>query len=117
MINIVPYYILRSFLITLVIETTVAYILKIKDKKDILNVILVNLLTNPLLNAIIITINIFIGIFERNIVLLILEISIIFIEGFIYHKVLNYKKINAYLLALILNFSSYFIGTIINNFL
>ena len=117
MISIIPYYMLRSLIITLIIEISIALILKIKNKKDILNVILVNLFTNPLLNSIIIPINIFIGILERNIVLIILEILIIFIEGFIYQKVLNYKKINAYLLSLILNFSSYFIGIIINNFL
>ena len=73
-----------------------------------------NLLTNPLLNAIIIYVNIFIGIKERNISLIFLEIFVVFIEGFIYQKVLKYKKINCYLLSLILNFSSCFLGTIIN---
>lgn len=117
MISIVPYYMLRSLIITLIIEIVLALSFKIKNKKDLLNILLVNLLTNPLLNSIIISINIFIGIKARNITLFFFEIFIVFIEGFIYQKVLKYKKINPYLLSLILNFSSYFLGTIINNFL
>ena len=117
MIELIPYYMIRSLLITLVVEILVAIVLKIKDKKDLLNILLVNLLTNPLLNAIIIYINVFYSIKARNISLIFLEIFIVFIEGFIYKKVLKYKKINCYLLSLILNFSSYILGTIINNFL
>ena len=108
---------IRSLVITLIDEIFIAIILKIKDKKDLLNILLVNLLTNPLLNAIIIYINVFYSIKARNISLIFLEIFVVFIEGFIYKKVLKYKKINCYLLSLILNFSSYILGTIINNFL
>ena len=117
MIELIPYYMIRSLIITLIAELSIAIILKIKNKKDILNIILVNLLTNPLLNAIIIYINVFYSIKARNISLIFLEILVIFIEGFIYKKVLEYKKINAYLLSLILNLGSCVLGTIINNFL
>ena len=108
---------IRSLVITLIDEIFIAIILKIKDKKDLLNILLVNLLTNPLLNAIIIYINVFYSIKARNISLIFLEIFVVFIEGFIYKNVLKYKKINCYLLSLILNISSCILGTIINNFL
>ena len=117
MIQLIPYYIIRSLLITVIIEVLIALILKIKDKKDILNIILVNIFTNLLLNAIIIYINIFYGIRERNVNLIFLEIFIVFIEGFVYSKVLRYKKFNVYLLSIILNLSSYILGEIINNFM
>ena len=117
MIELIPYYLIRSLLITIIIELLMSWLLKIRDKKDILNILLVNVFTNLLLNAIIIYINIFYGIRERNISLIIFEIFIVFIEGFVYSKVLKYKRINFYLLSLILNISSYIIGEIINNFL
>ena len=117
MIQLIPYYFIKSLLITIIIELLIAWLLKIRDKKDILNIILVNVFTNLLLNAIIIYVNIFHGVRERNISLIILEIFIVFIEGFVYSKVLKYKRINFYLLSLILNISSYLLGEIINNFL
>ena len=47
---------------------------------------------------------------------IIFELIAFFIEGFIYNKVLKYKKINGYILSLILNISSYSIGHIVNYF-
>ncbi len=117
MIDLIPYYMIRSLILTVIIELVIALLLKIKEKKDLLNVILVNVFTNPLLNAIILYVNIFYGVKDRNICLIFLEVTIVIIEGFIYSKVLKYKKINGYLLSLILNCCSYFIGTIINIFL
>ena len=100
---------------TIIIECTIAYILKVRDKKDLINVVLVNVLTNPLLVSTTTLIKVFISIKLHNILLPIFEIIAFIVEGFIYHKCLNYKKINGFLLSLILNLSSYFIGTLINN--
>ena len=44
---------------------------------------------------------------------IIMEIIVLFVEGTIYNKYFKYKKINPYLVSLILNASSYFIGGII----
>lgn len=100
---------------TIIIELLVAILLKIRNKKDILNIVLVNIMTNPLLVTITLYINIFYGLKYRNILIYPLELLVVLTEGRIYKKHLNYKKINPYLLSLILNASSYLIGLVINN--
>ena len=102
-----------SLLCTLIIEVSIAFILQYR-KKDLLNVLLVNVLTNPLLNSSVIAINYFYGLKARNISLYIFEVLVILTEGFIYNKYLERKKINGYLLSLILNIASYVIGLLIN---
>lgn len=114
LINDLPLIMLRCLILTIIIEVIIGLILKIKNKKDILNIILVNIITNPIVVSIPVYINIKFGLLERNISLIILEILTLFVEGFIYKEVLNYKKINPYLISLILNMSSYLIGEIIN---
>ncbi len=108
-----PKVMLISLVSTIIIEVTVAFILHYR-KKDLVNVILVNILTNPLLNSLVIAINVYYGIIARNISLYILEIMVVIIEGFIYQKYLNNKKINGYIVSLILNIASYGIGLLIN---
>lgn len=114
LINEIPYYMARAVILTVIIETCVSFIIGIKNKKDLLNIILVNIMTNPLVNSITIFLNFYFGIFSRNVGLVILEILAVISEGFVYKKYLNFKKINPYVLSLILNCSSYFIGEMIN---
>ena len=116
-INEIPYYILRSLLFTIIIELIMALILGIRYKKDLLNVILVNLITNPIVNITVITLNIYVGLTARNYSLYILEVLVLLTEGLIYRKVLSYKKINWFLVSLILNISSFGIGEVINHFI
>lgn len=111
-----PKIIIYSLLITLVIECLIALILGYR-KKDLLNVFLVNVLTNPLLNAVIASINYYCGLKARYIALIVLEIIVFMVEGFIYYKYLDRRKINPYILSLILNISSFVLGRIINNFI
>ena len=110
----IPYIMIRCLLLTIIIEVLFFLLLKGRNKKDIINVILVNIITNPIVVIIPIYLNLRYGIIYRNISLIILEISIVLIEGFCYKKSLKYNKINPYLLALILNILSYSIGEIIN---
>lgn len=111
-----PIVMIRCLLVTIIIELLVALILKVKDKKDILNIILVNTMTNPLLVSLTVYIT-YNRLFNRTISIIILEFLVVLIEGFTYKKVLKYKKINPFILSLILNFLSYFIGEIINYFI
>lgn len=92
-----------------------SFLLKIRNKKDLINIVLVNVLTNPIVVTVPVYFNVQYGIFERKICLIILEIATIIIEGTIYKKYLNFKKINPYILSLILNLVSYLIGELINN--
>ena len=112
-INDLPFIMINCLLFTIIIEIILAMILKVKDKKDILNILLVNIMTNPIVVSLPVFINIRFGLFERNITVLILEIFTVLIEGKIYSKYLKFKKINPYALSLILNLCSYIIGDII----
>ena len=110
----IPYIMIRCLILTIIIEVIVSLIFKVKDKKDILNIILVNVITNPIVVIIPMYSYLRFGLIYRNISLIILEILTVITEGYCYKKALKYKKLNPYLLSLILNISSYFIGEVIN---
>ena len=114
LISELPIVLLRSLLITLLIEITIAFILKYR-KMDLLMVLLVNIMTNPLLNSLVVCVDYYYGNSYRTITLIIMEILVVFIEGLIYNKSVSNKKINGYLLSLILNASSFLFGLIINS--
>ena len=113
LISDLPKVMLISLICTIVIEITFAFMLGYR-KKDLINVLLVNILTNPLLNSVIVAINYYYGLEARNISLLILEILVVLVEGFVYSKYLTKKNINGYLLSLVLNIASYGLGLLIN---
>lgn len=113
-INDLPIIMLYCLIITIVIEFIGAFVIGVRNKKDILNVILVNLVTNPLVTSIPILVLVYYGFKERVIMLIILELLTFIGEGFIYSKTLVFKKINPYLLSLVLNLLSYGIGEFIN---
>ena len=116
-INELPMIMIRCLLLTIIIEIIVGLILGIRNKKDIINIILVNIVTNPIVVSIPILVYIYLGYKYEVISLYILEVLTVLIEGFIYLKVINYKRINPFLLSLFLNLSSYLIGELINYFL
>lgn len=113
-INELPLIMLICLSSTIMIELIMSLLLGIRNKKDILNVILVNIMTNPLVVSILMYIT-YNRLFNTTISIIILEILVILTEGFAYKKVLTFDKINPYVLSLILNISSYFIGELLNN--
>ncbi len=113
-INELPLIMLICLSSTIMIELIMSLLLGIRNKKDILNVILVNIMTNPLVVSILMYITYY-RLFNTTISIIILEILVILTEGFTYKKVLTFDKINPYVLSLILNISSYFIGRVLNN--
>lgn len=113
-INELPLIMLICLSSTIVIELIMSLLLGIRNKKDILNVILVNIMTNPLVVSILMYIT-YNRLFNTTISIIILEILVVLTEGFTYKKVLTFDKINPYVLSLILNISSYFIGGLLNN--
>ena len=80
-------------LMTIIIECGIAFLLGYR-KKDLLNVLLVNVLTNPVVSSVPVYFNYYHGLRARNISLYILEIIVFLVEGFIYVKVLKRRKIN-----------------------
>lgn len=113
-INELPLIMLICLSSTIVIELIMSLLLGMRNKKDILNVILVNIMTNPLVVSILMYIT-YNRLFNITISIIILEILVVLTEGFTYKKVLTFDKINPYVLSLILNISSYFIGGLLNN--
>lgn len=113
-INELPLIMLICLSSTIVIELIMSLLLGMRNKKDILNVIFVNIMTNPLVVSILMYIT-YNRLFNTTISIIILEILVILTEGFTYKKVLTFDKINPYVLSLILNISSYFIGGLLNN--
>ena len=113
LISDLPKVMLISLSLTLIFELGMALILKYRGK-DLVNIFLVNVLTNPLLNSVIVAINYYYGLKARFICLIIMEIFVVIIEGIIYYKYLNRRKINGFLLSLILNIASYGLGLLIN---
>ena len=110
--------IIISLILTIVIEVTLSLIIGLRDTDNIEKVILVNILTNPL---VVTTTNIVYLLSQsyifRNIVLGFLEVAVIFVEGFLFKKLLKDFKINSYLFALYLNGISFLLGIIINHFI
>ncbi len=109
----IPFVMLKCLILTIIIETLIALIIGYR-KKDILNVILVNAITNPLVTGLPVFFNVFYSVKARNIALIILEVFTLLFEGIIYKKYLKEKKLNSFVLSLILNASSYGLGLIIN---
>ena len=110
-------YMLICLILTIVVEVLVALILKVRNKLDLINIVLVNILTNPLLVSTTNLISINYGLKIGYIFLFIFELLAVFIEGLIYKKYLDYRKINPYVLSLILNVCSYLCGLTINLFI
>lgn len=115
LINNLPIIMLKCLMYTIIIECVVSIIIGVRNRKDYINIILVNIMTNPLVTSIPVFMNVQFGILERNISLLILELFAILSEGFVYSKYLKFRKINPYILSVILNGASYLIGKFIIN--
>lgn len=108
------YIMFMCLIITITIEILLAYALKVRDKLDFLNVLLVNILTNPILVITTYMIGIASTKMNQDIFTYVFEVLVVLAEGYIYKKVLKYKKINCFILSLILNIGSYLIGLLIN---
>lgn len=102
-----------SLILTIFIELLISILIGIKRRNDIITIITVNTLTNPIVVFISNVLKSFkIALLYWGIVVII-ELIIVFIEGKIYEKVLNFKKISGLKLSFINNSISFTIGIII----
>ena len=105
---------IKSLLLTLIIELTVSIILGIRNKDDIKVIICANICTNPVIvyiTSCILLLNNMVIYFTS---VIILEICVCIVEYLIYKKCLDLKKISPFVLSLINNISSFGIGIIIS---
>lgn len=112
-----PVYVFICLFLTVLLEEISAFLLGVRKKEDFITIGLVNMMTNPLLVVCSTIVNSFFGVKARNISLLILEFLVVVIEGLLYRRTLERKKLNIFLFSFILNVCSYFGGCIIFLFL
>lgn len=98
--------------LTVVIEAAAAFICGVRTRRGQFTVLLANIITNPLMNSILTAVSFLISPAAYYYFLVPLEIAVVLAEGLIYKKTLPIKM-NPFLLSLILNVCSYFIGTLI----
>ena len=103
-----------SFVLTLALESSFFLVIGKRNRKDLLLLLLVNIITNP---VVVLTYNILvfnIG-FNRVLVIIPLEILAVLTEGFYYKKYgCDFKR--PYLFSLSANAFSYFSGLILQTF-
>ena len=106
-----------SLILTLIIELTLALLVNIRDEDNIFTVIFASVVTNPIVVFTVNMINLLNNYVLTRVVVYILEILVVFAEGYIFKKYMKNLKMNPYLFALYLNGFSFFIGEVINIFL
>lgn len=117
MLNDLPLIMVRCLLLTVMAEVALGFVLGVRKKRDIVNVVLVNVLTNPFASSVPFVINFFRGLRARNIAVACLEVFALVTEALIYKKVLDFKRIQPFLLSLLLNAFSFLLGEVINRIL
>lgn len=100
-------------LLTIVIELAVAILFGFRKKIEIITIIFVNLLTNPVLNYFL-WVNDYFSFFKSNLLLtLFLEVVVVFVEWKLLMYILQEKSNKLFRLSLAMNFCSYIAGVLI----
>ncbi len=105
---------LTALVLTILIEETVTFFLGYRSKSTFLVVSLVNVITNPIANYLVMTNNIF-NIIKPDISLvLVLEVLIVYIEWKILEYALPNQEKHSYLfLSIIMNLASFLSGILL----
>ncbi len=104
--------------LTIIIELGIALLLGIKEKSDIFNLIVINCITNPILNYIMMIVT---YLTSNNIIIYFLfslfEVVVIYLEYRFYRKKILFKKLDLLVLSTVLNISSIILGFVISGIL
>lgn len=104
---------LLALILTLISELTVLRLFGYKRKIELVSVILVNLITNPLLNYIFLSNNYF-GFLTVNIfTILLMEFIVVLVEWRLLVFALEKNAIKLFVLSLVMNFCSFMLGVIL----
>lgn len=114
MISLLPQIMARCLILTVLIECGFAFLLGIRKKSDILLILLINVITNPVVVVSSALVNFYYGSQAVTVYKFIIEFTVLAVEGITYYKLLDYRKINPFLVSLLLNSASYLSGEIIN---
>ena len=97
-------------ILTVIIEAGFSFLLGVRTGYGQLIVLIVNVITNPILNSILTVVSFYMPRSFYYYFLIPLEILVVVAEGLIYKKSLP-LKINPFIFSIILNSCSYFIGS------
>ena len=103
-----------NLILTLVIELSIAIILRVRETSDWLRIMIINCITNPIVNCIYYLSLYFLypSLPALIVCVTILELLVWIVEFLYFKNSLNYKKIHPLLLSFILNAGSFFFGLI-----
>ncbi len=107
---------LNNLLIVFVIETPIAFLMGARKLNKIATVMLANVVTNPVVVFCTLMTILFAGKWS-SIVLIVLEISALLTEGYIFSEFKIFEKKNPWLISLGLNSASFLAGEIIDIFI
>ncbi len=113
MLSDLPRQMVICLLLTILIEGLAALALGVRSRQGLAVVTLANIVTNPLLVCSVYITGYFCGNSVRMPLEYALEIAAVITEGIIYLKIPVHKKLNPFLLSLILNAVSYASGYVI----
>ena len=113
--NVILLSLFRSLMLTLVIEISLAVLLDIRGGKDLAISVLVNVLTNPVVNY---CYDWAIFLFSENspytwLILAFLELAAVFCEFFIYRQLLTFERFGKLKLSFLLNGASFLVGLLV----
>ena len=103
-----------SLALTLLLETGLGALLGLRKPKDLLLVVLVNVLTNPPVVLILSLVQLYTQALPGWYVVLPLELAVVVLEGLLYRGRLDHQKWHPFLLSLILNGLSYLGGLLLS---
>ena len=101
---------LTALVLTVVIEAALAFLFGVRTRYGQGIVLLVNVITNPLLNAVLTVVSFYLSPAAYYWFLVPLELLVVLAEGRIYRSMLQ-NRMNPYLFSLLLNAGSYLIGS------
>lgn len=115
----IPLFYIGALILTILIELGVTYVFRYRDKLLNRLIIWVNLLTNPLLNLVLLFLGTLLMIRTDSvgyiIILLLLEVAVVIVEYRIISNIFGklYTKKNILWLVIVMNFASFTIGEVI----
>jgi len=98
---------LIPLILTLLIELTISFFIGVRNKSDFINIFIINCITNPIINYLLIVVMFFIKNNTFYIFLIVFELLVVYFEYLYYKRKLLFNKINLLLLSFILNLLSF----------
>lgn len=104
---------LVTLLLTVLIEILIAYLFLLRDRESIFTVVFINFLTNPLINYLVF-LNNRLELFDMKLnILILLELCVVVVEWGLLVYVLGKDSKRMLMLSIIMNLSSFLIGSLI----